>query len=179
MKRVIIAYEIYRIVEDEGFYKIKDLDDTTFYVGYLVDSLNRSHIAAFLEVDMSSDRPLKSLNKAKLKELIFWYFEKNDQNKTTIKRKILGSPVACSAFREGKDLERAFELTENVESVFFTNIQNSLKSLEQADALVHKITDFYINLESDLVEIRKLTSKIKKTKDELLKKGEFGDGDEF
>ena len=67
MKRVIIAYEIYRIVEDEGFYKIKDLDDTTFYVGYLVDSLNRSHIAAFLEVDMSSDRPLKSLNKANLK----------------------------------------------------------------------------------------------------------------
>jgi hypothetical protein len=51
--------------------------------------------------------------------------------------------------------------------------------LEQADALVHKITDFYINLESDLVEIRKLTSKIKQTKDELLKKGVFGDGDEF
>lgn len=76
-------------------------------------------------------------------------------------------------------MERAFELTENVESVFFTNIQNSLKSLEQADALVHKITDFYINLESDLVEIRKLTSKIKQTKDELLKKGVFGDGDEF
>ena len=188
VKRVIIAYEIYRIVEDEGFYKIKDLDDTTFYVGYLVDSLNRSHIAAFLEVDMSSDRPLKSLNKANLKELIFWFFEKNDQNKTRIKGKssdlnslnaVLGSPVACSAFREGKDLERAFELTENVESVFFTNIQNSLKSLEQADALVHKITDFYINLESDLVEIRKLTSKIKQTKDELLKKGVFGDGDEF
>lgn len=44
VKRVIIAYEIYRIVEDEGFYKIKDLDDTTFYVGYLVDSLNQEVI---------------------------------------------------------------------------------------------------------------------------------------
>jgi hypothetical protein len=45
--------------------------------------------------------------------------------------------------------------------------------------LVHKIDDFYSDLDDDLIQIRKLTSKIKQTKDELLKKGVFGDGDEF
>ena len=188
VKRVIVAYEIYKIVEDEGFYKIKDLNDTSFYVGYLVDSLSRSNISAYLNIDMQSDDPLKTLNKKNLKELIFWFFEKNDQNKTRIKgmssdlnklNAILGKPIACEAFKEGKDLSRAYELTEDIESIFFNNIQKSLKSLEEADALVHKMADFYPDLEIDLVQIRKLTSKIKQTKDELLKKGIFGDGDEF
>lgn len=188
VKRVLVAYEIYTKIEDEGFYKIKDLDDTTFYVGYLVDSLSRSNISTFLKVDMSSNTPIEKLNKTNLKDLIFWFFEKNDQNKTRVKgtsndlnklNAVLASDIAYSAFKEGKDLSRAYELTENIESIFFTNIQNSLKSLEQADSLVHKISEFYADLEADLIQIRKLTSKIKQTKDELLKKGVFGDGDEF
>lgn len=137
---------------------------------------------------MSSNTPIEKLNKTNLKDLIFWFFEKNDQNKTRVKgtsndlnklNAVLASDIAYSAFKEGKDLSRAYELTENIESIFFTNIQNSLKSLEQADSLVHKISEFYADLEADLIQIRKLTSKIKQTKDELLKKGVFGDGDEF
>jgi hypothetical protein len=188
VKRVLVSHELYRIAEDEGFYRIKDLDDTTFYVGYLADSLSRSNIASFLDVNMSSNNPLENLNKANLKELIFWFFEKNGQNKTRVKGKsddlnklnaILGNPIACTAFREGKDLNRAFEFTENIETVFFSNIQKSLTALEQADSSVHKMNDFYPDLDDDLVQIRKLTSKIKQAKDELLKKGIFGDGDEF
>lgn len=188
VKRVVIAYELYLIVEDEGFYKIKDLDDTTFYVGYLVDSLSRSNISSFLSIDISSNNPLEKLNKTNLKELIFWFFEKNDQNKTRVKGKsndlnmlnaILGNKVAYSAFKDGKDLHQSFEYTKDIESIFFSNIQKSLTALEQADSLVHKINDFYDNVDDDLVQIRKLTSKIKQAKDEVLKKGVFGDGDDF
>ncbi len=188
VKRVLVAYELYRIVEDEGFYKIKDLDDTTFFVGYLVDSLSRSNISAFLDVNISSNKPIEKLNKSNLRELIFWFFQKNDQNKTRVKGKssdlnklnaILGSNMALSAFREGRDLNHAYELTEDVDSIFVVNIQKSLSSLEQADSLVHKVNEFYSSLDEDLIQIRKLTSKIKQTKDELTKKGIFGDGDEF
>lgn len=188
VKRVIIAYELYKIVEDEGFYKIKDLDDTTFYVGYLVDSLNKSNISGFIGVDMSLSNPLEKLNRSNLKELIFWFFEKNDQNKTRVKGKsddlnklnaILGKTIACEAFAEGKDLERAFELTEDIEAIFYKDIQNSLHSLEQADAIVLRVENFYIALEEDLLQIRKLTSKIKQVKDEQRKKDEFGNDNEF
>lgn len=188
VKRVLVAFEMYQVIEDEGFYKIKDLDDTTFYVGYLVDSLGKSNILSFLNVDMSSNTPLDNLSKPHLREIIFWFYEKNDQNKTRLTGKsadlnklnaILGNQIAYSSFKDGKDLNRSFELTEDITSVFFTNIQNSLDSLEQADSIVHKIESFYPDLEEDLVQIRKLTSKIKQTKDELFKKSTFGDCDEF
>ncbi|MDR2126875.1 MAG: hypothetical protein LBP63_08610, partial [Prevotellaceae bacterium] len=134
VKRVLVSYELYRIIEDEGFYKIKDLDDTTFYVGYLVDSLSKSNIASFLDINISSINPLENLNKANLKELIFWFFEKNDQNKTRVKGKsndlnklnaILGNQIACSAFRKGKDLNMVFESTEDVESFFSQTFKNN------------------------------------------------------
>lgn len=188
VKRVLVSYEIFQIVEDEGFYRIKDLDDTTFYVGYLVDSLSRNNILSFLGLDLSSNEPLKGLNKANLKELMFWFFEKNDQNKTRLKGKsddlnklnsILGNDIAYATFKEGKDLDRAYEFTENIAELFFINIQKSLSALEQADSVAHKISEFYFDLDNDLIQIRKLTSKIKQVKDELLKKGEFGDEDEF
>lgn len=188
VKRVLVSYELYRIVEDEAFYKIKDLDDTTFYVGYFIDSLSRSNIASFLKVDMQSANPLKELDRVNLKELVFWFFEKNDQNKARVTgtsgnlnklNAVLGSSMACEVFRNGKDLNRSFELTEDIESVFFSNINKALTSLEQADSLVHKMRDFYFSLDDDLIQIRKLTSKIKQTKDELLNKGKFEDDDEF
>lgn len=188
VKRVIVAYKLYLIIEDEGFYKIKDLDDTTFYVGYLVDAISKNNIADFLNIDMTSEKPLVKLNKTALKELTHWFFEKNDQNKTRLKGKsadlyklnsILGNDVAKQAFEEGRDLERSFELTEDINTIFLQNIQSALYSLEQADSVIHKLNDIYSSLEDDLVQIRKLTSKIKQTKDELSKKGLFGEKDEF
>lgn len=188
VKRVIISYELYKIIEDEGFYKIKDLDDTTFYVGYLVDSLSRGNISNFIGVEMSGNNPLEKLNLQNLKELIFWFFEKNDQNKTRVKGKsddlnklnaILEKPHAYKAFSDGKSLEKAYELTDDIEAIFFKNIQNSLYSLEQADSIVLRVENFYDNLEEDLVQIRKLTSKIKQVKDERKRKDEFGNDNDF
>lgn len=188
VKRVLIAYKLYKIIEDEGFYKIKDLDDTTFYVGYLVDSLSKHHIATFLNIDISSKEPLEKLNNENLKELTHWFFQKNEQNKTRLKGKsldlqmlnaILGNEAACTAFKEGKDLERSFELTEDTGTIFYQSIQNALISLEQADGVVHKLDDFYSDLKEDLVQIRKLTSKIKQAEEDLSRKGPFGDKDEF
>jgi hypothetical protein len=183
VKRVLVAFDLYKIVEDEGFYKIRDLDDTTFYVGYLSDSLSKANIVAFLGINLSSDNPLENLNRGHFEELIHWFFEKNDQNKTRVKGKsddlnklnsVLGKESAYMAFSKGLDLERANELTEDLDNIFYNTIQNSLQYLEQADSIIHKITIFYQGLEEDLLQIRKLTTKIKQTKDEF-KNGEFGD----
>lgn len=188
VKRVLVAFKIYKIVEDEGFYKIKDLDDTTFFVGYLVDSLSRSNICTFINVELSDKEPISKINLSNLRTLIFWFFEKNDQNKTRIKGKsddlnklnsILGSDIAFQAFVDGKDLDRANELTVNIEDLFHNNILKSLQYLEQADSVVHKIEKFYFELEEDLLQIRKLTSKINQVKEDQLRKTEFGNDNEF
>lgn len=188
VKRVLVAFELFKIVEDEGFYKIKDLDDTTFFVGYLVDSLSRSNICQFINVKLSEENPVIEINHQNLKKLIFWFFEKNDQNKTRIKGKsedlnklnsILGNKIAYHAFVDGKDLDRANELTVNIDALFYNNIQKSLQYLEQADSVVHKTEKFYSELEEDLLQIRKLTSKIKQVKEDQLRKTEFGNDNEF
>lgn len=190
VKRVIVAHKLYLIIEDEGFYRIKDLNDTSFYVGYLVDSLCRNNIVSFLKIDMLSPEPLKDINLKNLKKLIHWFFEKNDQNKTRLKGKstdlnklnaILdpANPIAYSSFNEGEDLNRSFELTEDTNTIFIQKIKSSLYALEQADSIVHKIDEFYTNLDDDLVQVRRLTTKIKQAKDERIKKDLFGEGDEF
>lgn len=187
VKRVLISYKLYKKVEDEHFYNIRDLDDTTFYVGYLVDSLSRANITTFLGIELNSESPLNALNAANLKSLIHWFFEKNSNNKTILKGKsedlnmlnaVLGKNISFEAFLKEQDIERAFELTDDLETLFITDIQKSLQYIEHADSIIHKIDHYYQGLEEDLIQIRKLTSKIKQVKDGL-KSGEFGGKDGF
>lgn len=191
IKRVLIAYEVYKLVEDEGFYKIRDLNDTNFYISYLTDSLSQTHVAKFIGIDFDLENPISKINKENLKNLIKWFFERNSQNKTRLKGNssdlnklnailnIEKSVVAYKAFAdEGKELDSAYEFTEDIDSLFVLNIQKALQYLESADAITHRVQVFYDGLDDELIQIRKLTSKIKQTKDDF-KKGEYGEDDKF
>lgn len=57
--RVLAGYKLYETIEKNDFYKIKDLNDTTFYFNYLADSLSRSNIAEFLGVNLEKDNPVE------------------------------------------------------------------------------------------------------------------------
>lgn len=191
VKRLIIAHNLYRLIEDENFYNIRDLNDTTFYVGYFSDSLGYSNIAKYIGVDLSSDIPEENIIKGNLKEITHWFFEKNDQNRTRIKGKssdlnklnaVLNTEKTLVAYKsfveDGKDLDTAYELTEDNDSMFIFNIHRALQYLEIADSVTHRIVSFYDGLDDDLIQIRKLTSKIKQTRDEL-KKGDYGSDEKF
>ncbi len=59
IKRVLLAYELYKILEDSNFYKIKDLDDdssfySTFFISkvILLSSRENSRVESFLTGDM-------------------------------------------------------------------------------------------------------------------------------
>lgn len=191
VKRVIVAYNLFRVVEDEDFYNIRDLNDTSFYVGYLSDSLSHSNIAKFVGVNLSKENPTEHINKKNLRSLIKWFFEKNEQNKTRVKGKssdlhklnsildIEKSEIAFKAFAiEGKSLNGSYELTEDIDALFISYIRQSLQNLESGDSITHRINNFYDGLDDDLIQIRKLTTKIKQTKDEFTK-DEFGEDEKF
>jgi hypothetical protein len=175
VRRILVGFEIYSIIEDEDFFKVRDLDDTTFHFNYIADSLNKSHINDFLGVDLTAERPTENLNEGNLKKWTKWLFEKNEQNRTRLigtsgdlskLNKILGNETARKAWDEkGLDLDRAYELTEDLSQIFSEAIKKSIEYLEQADNIVHRISEFYIELEEDLTSIRKLTVKIKNAKD--------------
>lgn len=185
VKRIIVGFNIYKIIEDESFYKIRDLDDTTFYFNYIADSLRQQNICKFLELDFNKDlvEEIVNVNKKNLKEWTHWLFEKNDQNKTRLKgdssdlnslNEILGNEEATTAFVEKKwSLEKAKELTGELDNQFKSFIKKSSKSLEEADRLVTRVEQYYDRAEDDIKNIRRLAIKVlgaiqeKKDEDEL------------
>ncbi len=190
VSRVLIAFEIYKYIEDEAYFGIKGLDDTNFYVGYYSDGLSRPNISRFLGVDLDSDKPIEQLNKNNVKLLTKWFYEKFELDgriQTRLKGRsgdlnglnnVLGHPLAMKAFVEqGYTLDKATELAEDVDRIFFNSLRSAIMNLENADRITQNLDSFYSGVEEDLIKIRKLTSKIKGVKDEFESK-EF-DKDEF
>ena len=175
VRRLVTAFYIFKKIEDEGFYSISGLDDTKFHLNYLVDALNKDNIKKFIGVNINTNKPLEKLNHENLKELIFWWFEKNGGGSRVIGDSdglkkldlILGSDKAKKAFRDGKSIDDAVELTQDMDSIFRSDIIKSLERLESADKLSHKVEYFYSNLYEDLKMIRKLAIKIKEYNDEI------------
>lgn len=182
IKRLLIGYMLYQIIEDEGFYNIEGLDDTRFHLNYFVDSLNKENIRNHLNINLNNNVPLKNLNKGHLKELTFWWFDKKegvsrvigDSKGLKILNSVLGSEVALNSFRKGSNINEAQELTNDINILFQKEIEKALKSLERSDSLSYKITNFYDDLYDNLKSIRKIALRIKDFKDKLEK-----DGDDF
>lgn len=175
VKRLLVGYQIYKIIEDEKFFRITDLNDTTFHFNYIADSLSRAHISDFLGVNLSDDRDDYSteINLDHLKKWVHWLFEKNDQNKTrligdseslTVLNRVIGNPIALKAFdQDGVSLEAARELTGELDQQFLNSIHSALNSLEQADRLVIKVNVQEGEVYDYLKMIRTLATKIGRT----------------
>jgi hypothetical protein len=182
VKRLLISFELYKIVEDEAFYQINGLNDTNFFLNYFTDSLNKDNILNFICVDINSENPLGNIKTDNLKKLTNWCFNKSegqsrvsgDSEGLKILNAVIGNSLALSAFEKGATLYEAYELTDDIDLQFERKIKESLKAIEQADNLSNRVKLFYSELYDDLKNIRKIAGKINdfKTKREQ-------DGDDF
>lgn len=179
--RVLAGYKLYEIIENNDFYKIKDLDDTTFYFNYLADSLSRSNIAGFLGVDLEKDNPVEKIEYDNLSEWTNWLFNKSLPNKIigdsenlNTLNKVIAAPMALQAFRSGENLFNAIEFTDEFDVQFENAMRNAVNLLKKADGLTTKTKRLYSNLLDDLVEINRIVRKIKTVKDEI-DAGKFDD----
>ena len=182
VKKVLVSFLLYLIVEDEKFYRIEGLSDETFFLNYFSDGLQKNNIRDFLNVDLDSETPLDCLNKQHLEEIVTWWFKKSegvsrvigDSEGMKLLNEVLGNQNALSAFRNGATIYEAYELTNDLDIQFEKKIKDSYKSIEQADRLSNKVKEFYKDLYEDLKGIRIIAKKINdfKTKREE-------DGDDF
>lgn len=175
VKRVLIGYQIFHKIEDQGFYKISGLDDTTFYFNYIADSLNKLHIANFLGINMKDIDDINEIkiNEENLEYWTRWLFEKNVEGKTRLigdssdlnsLNKILSHNQARKAFMEkGVSLEAALDLTGESDSQFYNCLNNALSQLESADRLTLKVNAGVNDIEAQIKEIRALALKIIRT----------------
>jgi len=172
VRRLLVGFDIYKFIEDESFFKIPNLNDTTFHFNYIADSLNKAHITEFLGIDFKDTVPNAKQNASNIKEWVGWLFVRNSENQTRLKgtstdlsklNKILGDLTALQAFRDGSSLSRAYQLTDDMSNLFYSSLQKSLNYLEQADDVVHRIEKFPSATTDDLKNIYKLARKIKNT----------------
>ncbi len=172
--RVLAGYKLYEIIENNDFYKIKDLSDTTFYFNYLADSLSRSNIADFLGVDLEKENPAENIEYDNLYEWTKWLFDKSLPNKIigdsenlNTLNKVIASPMALRAFKAGEDLFTAIEFTDEFDIQFENAMKNAINQLKKADGLTTRIKRPYSNLLDDLTEINRIVRKIKTVKDDF------------
>ncbi len=181
--RLLTAHQISLYIEDENYFDIKGLDDTNFYVGYFSDSLSRSKISDFIGINLFDENPIEKLNKENVKKLTKWFYEKFELDgkvQTRLKGKsadlnnlnnVLGHEKAMKAFvEEGYTLERAVIMAEDVEQIFYNSLRAALLNLENADRITQSLDSFYDGVKEDLIQIRKITTKINDAKEALEKK---------
>ena len=169
IRRLLTGVELYKIIEDEDFYSIDNLNDTRFHLNYFTDALNKENIRNFLGVDFNKEEPLKNLDKDRLKEVTHWWFKETegksrvlgDSNSLKELDAVINNPIALEAFRGGATIDYAYELTDDLELLFRKEIEKSLKAIEQADIYSNKIENFYTGLYDDLKSINDITKKIK------------------
>ena len=179
---MLISYHLYTIIEDEKFYQIDGLSDSTFFLNYFSDGLQKENIRKYICVELDSEEPLANLNKEHLKELVSWWFKKNEGVSRVIGdsdgmkklNEVLGNEVALIAFKKGANIDTAYELTNDIDLQFERKIKESLMAIEQADGLSNKAKSFYSNLYEDLKSINQIARKINE-----FRKMREQNGDEF
>lgn len=168
VRKMLISYMLYVIIEDEKFYQIDGLSDTSFFLNYFTDGLQKENIRKYVNVDIDSDDPLRELNYEHLQELVTWWFKKSegvsrvigDSEGMKMLNEVLGNEVALAAFKRGVNIDKAYELTDDIDLQFERKIRDCLQALEQADVLSNKVKAFYSELYDDLKSIRQITAKI-------------------
>lgn len=152
VKKILVSYQIYLIIEDNGFYKIPSLDDTNFHFNYISDSLSKEHIRRFIGIDFSNEDPLTNLNEEQLEELINWFFRKNENNKSQVLgnsdqlkqlNDVLSNKEALQYFRDQGSLKQALKYVKQSEDTFHNDISDALQFLKHAQSYIHNVETHY------------------------------------
>ncbi len=148
VKRVLVAYNIYEMIQDRGFFKIPKLDDTSIHFNYFADSLRHENIKLFLNIKIEENEPLNNISHKSLEELTKLFFEKNLQNKSRVLgnsdnltklNKIFANEEVTKKLLNGLSLEESFSLVEIDSDTFHNEIESSLRNLKTANSYIHRI----------------------------------------
>ena len=170
VRRMLVGYSLYEIVEDEGFYLIDGLSDSTFFLNYFTDGIQKENIRKYINIDLGSETPLADLNKDHLRDLVSWWFQVNEGvtrvigDSMRLLNEVLGDEVALAEFKRGISIEAAYELTSDIDIQFEDKIRQAIKAMEQADRISNKVKHFYDELDEDLKSLRKIAMKLSEFK---------------
>lgn len=171
VRKLLVGFSIYEQIEDDGFFKIANLDETTFHFNYLADSLSRENIRDYINVKITEEDPVSDLNSKKLKILIKWFFEKNEHGKSRVLgdsknlgmlNDVLGNEEALDYFNTGTgSLKDAHTLMSVSSDSYHRELELSLAALKRAQSIAHHIESHHSSDLNKLKEIFQLAKSMK------------------
>ncbi len=141
VKRLLTGYTIYTIIsEEEAFFNIKGLDETTISFSLITTALNYSNINSYLGVDYDLENPAENIKRKDLKNLTKWIFEKGIDGKTRlgesrnlrVLNSVLNVPKALKKFEEGISLKESALFTGEPAEIFRKSIREAFQMLSYA-----------------------------------------------
>lgn len=157
VEKLLRALKIYEIIQDEGFYDIRGLEDELHF-SFITTALGFEDIVSFLEMDESIDLLNIAdgfVNKERLKELTEWMFKKENNITRIIESrnisklaKVVADDNALAEFRKGTPLDDAYWLTNGPERLVETAIEEADYKIDLAyrySKNVKKLGDMYIS----------------------------------
>lgn len=147
---LLAAYLVFEAVEQEGFFGIKGLNQSTFSFDHLVESVSKPNLTNFLGISPAKPSMVQfdSIALQNIGKWTHWLFEKNDQNRSRVHPDIenlalldavIGHSSSFKAFdEEGVSLETAYIMSQRVDEEFDRLIQSAFSSLEKADRIAMK-----------------------------------------
>lgn len=170
VEKLLASYKIYECIADSNFYGVPGLDEKTFHFNYIVDSLGRENIRAFISVNMSSEDPVDSLDVKKLEELIGWFFRKNENGRSVVLgdsrglndlELVLSSIDSINELRSSGSLQSALRYAKQTPDTYTKDLSEALSLLKHANSYIHNVDAHNIGDVDILKEVFKLTKSMR------------------
>lgn len=183
IKRLIVGFEIYKIIEDEKFYNIPNLDDTGFHFNYISDSLRFNNISSNLGIDLSADNPIENLNINYIKDWTNIFFKPFNGNRPRLigdsehlskYNKVLGDNKALKAFNNGVSIEQALDIAGETDDNFEDYIKEAIRYLGLSFEISLDVKKTYKGFYEDAKQINTLIREINRIRKDKDDDDEFG-----
>ena len=165
VKQLLVAHWLYNILEEEAFFRIRGLDESSIDFSNLYDSLRHPGIRNFLGIDFDKQDPIKKYNKDHFKEFCIWVFEKNGGptklgggKNLSILDSVVQHKEALKKFRDGETLEEASKYSDLPNEIFSTHTANAYHQIKSARDIYHKIDKCEETALGHLKDVKKISS---------------------
>ena len=184
IKRNLEALAVYNVIEENDFFNIENLNESSIKFAVLSTALADNRISDF--VGISQDNSIitnpDSLDEQKIKEITRWIYEKDSKGNTRLGESrnlrqlaaVLSNSRALEAFRRNITLQSAYRLTNDIGEDFISYLYEAENAISEAASVVATV-EFNEEAYDAIVRISKHTKLIGNT----LKHKKSDNEDEF
>ena len=191
IKRNLDALAVYKIIKDNNFYDIEDLNDSSIKFSVLSTALADDRISIFTGINLKAQtnenkqpNPIidaSTLQEAEIEELTRWLFERDAKGRTKVGESrnlrllsaVVANPRALAALRDGSLLKIAYQQTADLTRDFTELLYQAEASLAEASSMVATV-----EYEEDAIQVaRRINDHIKMIGRELKDKRKPDDED--